>query len=449
MSEMRMEIRKLADLKPAEYNPRKRLTPDDTEYQELRRSLETLDYSDPIVINSDGTIIKGHQRCYILMDMGRTEVPVVVLDIPDKAKEKALNIALNKITGQWDETKLKEVLISLDLEGYDFSVTGFQRQDLEDLIRLTDIPPEAKDDDFDPDKEAAQIETPESRPGDIWRLGRHRLLCGDATNPADIARLTDGAKLNLIITDPPYNVDYGAKTKFLETYTGHAGSRRNSDIRNDKMSGQAFYAFLLSAFRNMSDAMRPGAAAYVFHAESVGLLFRQAYAEAGLKLAQCLIWEKNAFVLGRSDYQWRHEPILYGWKEGAAHYFINDRTQDTVLLEEPPDFQAMKKQELLAFLDKLFRDNENQTSVLYEKKPTRNVLHPTMKPVPLIGKLMTNSSKPGWTVGDFFAGSGSTLIAAEQLGRTAYLAECDPVNADVIVHRWEDFTGRKAARLDE
>ena len=144
MREMRMETRKLADLKPAEYNPRKRLTPDDPEYQELRRSLETLDYSDPIVINSDGTIIKGHQRCYIMMDMGRTEAPVVVLDIPDKAKEKALNIALNKITGQWDETKLKEVLISLDLEGYDYSVTGFQRQDLEELIQLTDIPPEAK-----------------------------------------------------------------------------------------------------------------------------------------------------------------------------------------------------------------------------------------------------------------------------------------------------------------
>ena len=449
MSQMRMETRLLADLKPAEYNPRKRLTPEDPEYQDLRRSLEELDYSDPIVINSDGTIIKGHQRCYIMMDMGRTEAPVVVLDIPDKAKEKALNIALNKITGQWDETKLKEVLISLDLEGYDFSVTGFQRQDLEDLIQLSDIPPEAKDDDYDPDKEAEQIETPESRPGDIWRLGRHRLLCGDATNPADIARLMGGAKLDLIITDPPYNVDYGEKTKFLEAYTGHAGSRRNSDIRNDKMSGQAFHEFLLSAFRNMNEAMRPGAAAYVFHAESTGSIFRQAYAEAGLKLAQCLIWEKNALVLGRSDYQWRHEPILYGWKEGAAHYFINDRTQDTVLLEEPPDFQSMKKQELLAFIDKLFRDNENQTSVLYEKKPARNALHPTMKPVPLIGKLMTNSSKPGWAVGDFFAGSGSTLIAAEQLGRTAYLTEYDPINADVIVRRWEAFTGQKAVRLDE
>ena len=155
------------------------------------------------------------------------------------------------------------------------------------------------------------------------------------------------------------------------------------------------------------------------------------------------------FVLGRQDYQWRHEPILYGWKEGAAHYFIRDRTQDTVLLEEPPDFKAMKKQELLAFLDTMFRDNENLTSVLYEKKPSRNALHPTMKPIPLIGKLMGNSSKAGQAVGDFFAGSGSTLIAAEQLGRTAYLMEYDPVNVDVIVRRWETFTGQKAVRSHE
>ena len=449
MGKMRMETRLLADLKPAEYNPRKRLTPDDPEYQELRRSLETLDYSDPIVINADGTIIKGHQRCYIMMDMGRTEAEVVVLDIPDKQKEKALNIALNKITGRWDEEKLKDVLISLDLEGYDFSVTGFQRQDLEDLIQLTDIPAEATDDGYDPDAEAAQIQEPESQPGDIWQLGRHRLMCGDSTIPEDTSRLIDGKKLDLVITDPPYNVAYGEKAEFLQTYAGKGNSRSSSTIQNDKMGNHAFYEFLLAAFRNMNEAMRPGAAIYVFHAESTGFHFRQAYADAGLKLAQCLIWEKNVFVLGRSDYQWRHEPILYGWKEGAAHYFINDRTQDTVFLEDPPDFKSMKKQELLAFIDKIFRDNENRTSVLYEKKPVRNPLHPTMKPVPLVGRLIVNSSKPGWTVGDFFAGSGSTLIAAEQLDRTAYLMESDPVNVDVIVHRWEALTGQKAVRIHE
>ena len=213
--QMRLETWKLADLKPAEYNPRKRLTPEDKEYQDLRRSLEELDYSDPIVINTDGTIIKGHQRCNVMMDMGREEADVVVLDIPDKAKEKALNIALNKITGKWDDDLLKQALVDLDLEGYDFSVTGYKRQDLEDLIRLTDIQPEAQEDDFDREKAAAEVQTPESRPGDIWSLGRHRLMCGDATDPGDIYALLGGDKLDLVITDPPYNVDYGGKNEFL------------------------------------------------------------------------------------------------------------------------------------------------------------------------------------------------------------------------------------------
>jgi DNA modification methylase len=239
-------------------------------------------------------------------------------------------------------------------------------------------------------------------------------------------------------------VDYGAKTEFLAAYLGQEGSRSNSTIENDNMDAQSFYNFLLAAFQNANDAMRPGAAIYVFHAESTGLQFRQAYSDAGLKLAQCLIWEKNAFVLGRQDYQWRHEPILYGWKEGAGHYFVNDRTQDTVMLEDELDFKSMKKPELLAFIDKMFRDYKDQTTVHYEKKPSRNSLHPTMKPIPLVGRLMNNSSKPGWLVGDFFGGSGTTLMAAEQLGRTAYLMECDPRNVDVIVQRWEAYTGKKA-----
>ena len=258
-----------------------------------------------------------------------------------------------------------------------------------------------------------------------------------------------GAKLDLIITDPPYNVDYGAKTEFLESYLGQEGSRANSTIENDHMDALSFYKFLLAAFQNMNQAMRPGAAIYVFHAESTGLQFRQAYTDAGLKMSQCLIWEKNAFVLGRQDYQWRHEPILYGWKEGAAHYFINDRTQDTVLLEDELDFKAMKKQELLAFIENYIRQYKDLTTVHFENKPARNALHPTMKPIPLVGRLMNNSSKPGWNIGDFFGGSGTTLMAAEQLGRTAYLMEYDERNVDVIVQRWEAYTGKKAVLLNE
>ncbi len=195
------------------------------------------------------------------------------------------------------------------------------------------------------------------------------------------------------------------------------------------------------------DVMRPGAAIYVFHAESSGLQFRKAYTDAGLKMAQCLIWQKNTFVLGRQDYQWRHEPVLYGWKEGAAHYFIGDRTQDTLLQEEEPDFKSMKRQDLVAYIDSFRRQYQDQTTIHYENKPVRNSLHPTMKPIPLIGRLMNNSSRPGWNVGDFFGGSGSTLMAAEQLGRSAFLMELDERNCDVIIQRWEAYTGETAKRL--
>ena len=444
---MQFETRKLADLHPAEYNPRVKLTPSDPEYIDIKNSITEFGYADPIVINYDGTIIKGHQRRTVMMDLGYTEAEVIVLDIRDKQKEKALNVALNKITGKWDIAILKDLLQDLDLNGYDFTVTGFRREDLSDLIQQLDIPQEANDDGFDPDKEAAQIEVPEANRGDIWQLGRHRLMCGDSTDPSDVAALMGGDKLDLVITDPPYNVAYGEKTAFLEGYLGQEDSRNNSTILNDKMDSHSFYRFLLDAFRNMNEAMRPGAAIYVFHAESTGLQFRQAFNDAGLKLAQCLIWEKNAFVLGRQDYQWRHEPILYGWKEGAAHYFINDRTQDTVLLEEEKELPGMKKQELLAILTNYIQQYKDLTTVHYEHKPTRNDMHPTMKPVPLVGKYMTNSSKPGWIVGDLFGGSGSTLIAAEQLGRTAYLMEMDERNCDVIVRRWESFTGQKAVKV--
>lgn len=430
---MRFETRSLLELRPAAYNPRVPLTPADPEYQSIKRSIQEFGYADPIVINTDGTIIKGHQRRTVMMDLGYTEVEVIVLDINDKAKEKALNVALNKITGKWDNAILKDLLLELDLEGYDFSVTGYQRTDLEDLIQLVDVPAEAKDDNFDPEAAAADIPEPSTRYGDIWQLGRHRLMCGDSTDHTDVAALIDGNKLDLMVTDPPYNVAYQS-----------GGHER---IVNDDMDESSFYSFLLSFYANAVEAMRPGAAIYVFHSDNHGLSFRQAFQDAGLKLSECLVWEKNTFVLGRSDYQWRHEPILYGWKEGAAHYFVKDRSQDTVFLEDAPDFKRMTKQELLAFIDKMFTESKDQTTVLFENKPTRSKEHPTMKPIPLIGRLINNSSKPGWIVGDFFGGSGSTLIAAEQLGRTAYLMEYDERYVDVIINRWEQFTGEKAVKL--
>ena len=257
----------------------------------------------------------------------------------------------------------------------------------------------------------------------------------------------NGEIADLVVTDPPYNVNYGDKAEMLDEYLPAKGHRNINHIKNDNMDNQSFYSFLLATYQSAYEFMRAGAAIFVFVAESTELIFRQAFLDAGLKLAQCLIWEKNAFVLGRQDYQWRHEPCLYGWKEGAAHYFINDRTQDTVILEDDIDFSAMKKNELVAYLEELRRKNRDQTSVIYENKPTRNDIHPTMKPIALVGKFITNSSKSGWNVLDLFGGSGSTLMAAEQLGRTAFIMELDERFCDVIVKRWEDYTGQQAVRI--
>lgn len=438
----------LKDLKPAEYNPRKKLTPEDKEYQKIQNSIEHFTYVDPIIVNKkDGTVIGGHQRLTVLLDMGYTEADIVVVDL-SKEDEKALNIALNKISGEWDELKLKDLLVELDLGDYDISLTGFDKQELEDLIELTDFEPDVNEDEFD--AEAAYnnsvSEEPRVKRGEVWQLGRHRLMCGDSTNVDDVEMLMGAELMDLIITDPPYNVNYEEKAAALNEY--RPNNNGAMEIKNDTMSDEKFYAFLLQAYSNMEEFMRAGAAIYVFHADSEGLNFRKAFIDAGLKLSECLIWEKNNFVLGRCDYHWRHEPILYGWKEGAKHYFVNDRTQDTIMLEDDVDFEAMKKTELVEYVKNLMQKYADQTSVIYEKKPMSSSLHPTMKPLELVGKLMKNSSKKGWKVGDFFGGSGSTLMAAEQLGRNAYLMEYDEHYASIIIQRWEEYTGQKATKVD-
>ena len=443
MPQLKTERRRLDELQAAEYNPRKALTPDDPEYQKIKRSILEFGYVDPIIINADGTIIGGHQRCTVLKDLGYEEADVVVVDL-DKNQEKALNVALNKITGEWDLPKLKEVLLDLDLNDYDFTLSGFDAKEVEDLTLALEKDTEAEDDDFDVDEALAETAEPITHRGDIWQLGRHRLMCGDSTDGSDVRTLMGTAEADLVITDPPYNVAYGDKVEDMSEAMGIEDSREQSQILNDNMSDEAFAEFLGDFYLQTAAAMREGAAIYVFHADSKGLVFRQKYKDAGLKLAQCLIWEKNTFVPGRQDYQWRHEPILYGWKEGAGHYFIHDRSQDTVILEDELDFESMKKSELVAYLEELRKAWADRTSVIYEKKPARNDIHPTMKPVSLIGRLMKNSSRQDWAVYDPFGGSGTTLIAAEQLDRRAYLMELDEVFCDVIVKRWENFTGQTA-----
>ncbi len=397
-TKLNMEERPLSDLHPAEYNPRVALAPEDEEYKRIKRSIETYGYVDPIIINSDGTIIGGHQRYNVLLDLGYDTAHVVIVDL-DKNAEKALNVALNKISGEWDDEKLCDLLQDLDLSGYDFSLTGFTRSELDGLQLKLGVGEAVEDEDFDVDKAVEECEKPVTKRGDLWIMGGHRLLCGDARNVDDMARLMGGAKADLLLTDPPYNVDYVGKTKDA------------LKIDNDRMSNADFRAFLLEAFTAARQSMKAGAAFYIWHADSNGYDFRGACMDAGWKVRQCLIWEKDILVLGRQDYQWQHEPCLYGWNEGAGHAWYSDRKQTTILR-----------------FDKLTRSKE----------------HPTMKPVPLFGYLVQNSSKPGDIVLDPFSGSGTTVIAAEQLDRTAYVMELNERYCDVIVKRWEEQTGEKA-----
>ena len=397
-TKLNMEERPLSDLHPAEYNPRVALAPEDEEYKRIKRSIETYGHVDPIIINSDGTIIGGHQRYNVLLDLGYDTAHVVIVDL-DKNAEKALNVALNKISGEWDDEKLCDLLQDLDLSGYDFSLTGFTRSELDGLQLKLGVGEAVEDEDFDVDKAVEECEKPVTKRGDLWIMGGHRLLCGDARNVDDMARLMGGAKADLLLTDPPYNVDYVGKTKDA------------LKIDHDRMSNADFRAFLLEAFTAARQSMKAGAAFYIWHADSNGYDFRGACMDAGWKVRQCLIWEKDILVLGRQDYQWQHEPCLYGWNEGAGHAWYSDRKQTTILRFD---------------------------------KPTRSKEHPTMKPVPLFGYLVQNSSKPGDIVLDPFSGSGTTVIAAEQLDRTAYVMELNERYCDVIVKRWEEQTGEKA-----
>lgn len=241
--------------------------------------------------------------------------------------------------------------------------------------------------------------------------------------------------IDLIVTDPPYNVDYEGKTK------------DKLKIKNDSMNGTEFYSFLLEFYKNSYNVMKPGAAFYIWHATRETVNFTKALEEAGLDYKQTLIWNKNTFVMGRQDYQWKHEPCLYGWKEGAAHYFIDDRTQSTVIEDQQPNFKTMKKAELIELLEGIYAD-KTSTTIINEDKPARSELHPTMKPIKLLARLIKNSSKPKDKVLDPFGGSGSTLIACEQLNRKCYMMELDPKYCDVIVKRWEEYTGQKAKRVN-
>ena len=390
---MLIEKKNTAELLPAGYNPRKDLKPGDPEYDKLKRSIEQFGYVEPVIWNKvTGHVVGGHQRLKVLIDMGINEVECVVIELPED-KEKALNIALNKISGDWDKDKL--ALLIFDLQGADFdvSLTGFDPAEIDALFK-DNIKDGIHDDDFDVDAELK--EPPLTKPGDIWTLGRHRLVCGDSTKAETFELLMAGAKANLVITDPPYNVNY----------EGGAGK-----IKNDNMANDAFYNFLLAAFINTEAVMADDASIYVFHADTEGLNFRRAFTDAGFFLSGCCIWKKQSLVLGRSPYQWQHEPVLFGWKRKGKHQWYSGRKETTIW-----EFD----------------------------KPKKNGDHPTMKPVPLLAYPIMNSSMSNTLVLDPFGGSGSTLIACEQSDRSCYTIELDEKFCDVIVKRYIEQVGSAA-----
>ena len=393
---MNIQTVNINNLKVAKYNPRKDLQPDDEEYKKIKRSIMEFGYVDPIIINKDMTVIGGHQRLKVLQELGYIHIKCVIVDL-DKDKEKALNLALNKISGEWDNDKLEKILEELKSTNIDMDITGFSFDEVDNILK--DITG-SKEDDFDVDKALEEIEEPITKIGNVWKLGKHKLMCCDCTKEYNVLYLMKKDKMaDMILTDPPYNIDYVGKTSDA------------LKIKNDNMNETEYYNFLIDSLANMYTVAKEGCPIYVFHADTEGLNVRNVFKAVGFKLAQCLVWVKNNFVLGRQDYQWQHEPILYGWKEGAQHYFIDNRTQSTVL-----EFD----------------------------KPLKNAEHPTMKPIDLLAYLIQNSSKEGELIIDFFGGSGSTLIAAEQTNRVCYMMEIDPKYCDVIVKRWEALTGQKA-----
>ena len=386
-----MEIKELPlkELKPAAYNPRKKLKKGDKEYEKIKQSLLKFGYVDPILVNEDLTVIGGHQRLTVLKDLDYETAKCVIVKL-SKEDEKALNIALNKITGQWDEALLADLLLDLQESDFNLDLTGFEPPEIDDILSNVHDK-ELSEDEFDVEEELKKPTV--SRRGDIWQLGKHRVICGDSTKAETYKQLLDDRKANLVVTDPPYNVD-------VEETAGK--------ILNDNMSDGDFYQFLLSMFTQVENHMEDDASIYVFHADTEGLNFRKAFKDAGFYLSGCCIWKKNSLVLGRSPYQWQHEPCLYGWKKKGKHQWFSDR---------------------------------KQTTIWEYDRPKSSKDHPTMKPIQLMAYPIQNSSMRGTIVLDPFLGSGSTLIAADQTGRVCYGIELDEKFVDVIVKRYIEVTG--------
>lgn len=394
----------------------------DPDFLEIRE-IAVYDRGESVPTKERWVCIGGNMRYRAAKQLGWTSVPCKIIPT-DYDKEKIRRFIL-KDNSQYGETDWDALLN--DFTEAEIEAAAIDIPDIPDPH--TDESEDAEDDNFDIGANTPKVAR--SKDGDIYQLGRHRLICGDSTKEEYIDALMDGGQADLLVTDPPYNVDYHAKGGL-------------NKIANDNMADANFVAFLTDAFTIANNNMRPGAAGYIWHADSQGFNFRTAAHNVGWQIRQCLIWNKNSLVLGRQDYQWKHEPCLYFWKDGASHYFVDKRNLTTVIEEQLQDIDKLSKQEMKNILQKIFVDKELPTTVIDCDKPTKSADHPTMKPVPLIGQLICNSSRRGDTVLDVFGGSGTTLIAAEQLGRCCRMVEFEPVYIDVIIKRWEELTGMKA-----
>jgi DNA modification methylase len=440
---MKIEQWRISRVLPYKGNPRK----NDDAVEKVAASIKEFGFKQPIVVDKDDVVIVGHTRLLAALRLGMKEVPVLVARDLSPAQVKAYRLADNRVheEAEWDEELLAHELGDLSKLGFNLEMTGFDADEINALLDIDQggLLPGAEEDAI-PATPAKTI----TFPGEVISLGKHRVICGDSTDPFIIEKLFAGAKADACFTDPPYNVAYDGGATPSKTRTG-------STIANDSMEDAPFRKFLLRAYTGMFRVLKDGAAVYVCHADSEGLNFRSAFKEAGFKFSGCLIWCKDALVLGRSDYQWQHEPILYGWKPTGSHKWYGDRKETTIaeFMLQGPITQVEPNVYRLRLGDQWFQIRgekllveELETTVVKIPRPRRNDEHPTMKPVALIDKLLRNSTKKKDLVFDPFGGSGSTLISCEKLGRTAYLCELEPKFVDVIVLRWEQATGQKAKR---
>ncbi len=390
----------------------------------LKGALDEIGWIQQVIVNQrTGHLVDGHLRVELSMREGETEVPVIYVDLSE-AEEKLALATIDPLSAmaETDQSMLDSLLEGLEVQSDDLN-------SLLESLASGELLDEAEDGLIDDDACPDPQEKAFSKPGDIWILGAHRLMCGDSTDPQQVEQLVQSQQVDMVWTDPPYNVDY------------QGGTAAQLTIQNDKMGDTQFRSFLHDLFTVACLWTKPGGPIYVAHADSEGINFRSALVEGGFLLKQCIVWVKNTFTLGRQDYNWQHEPIHYGWKPGAAHQWYGEFNKSTVFDEEP-DFKNMDKSSLVNYCQQL--RNQLNTSVIKEDKPSRSAEHPTMKPVNLIVHMIRNSSARQNIVLDLCGGSGSTLIACEKLRRQARLMEIDPAYCDVIIRRWQAFTGQQA-----